>query len=325
MNDDKQDFLTLSDLGAEALLTLIDRAIALKEARRRSQLARPLRDLALGMIFEKASTRTRVSFSVAMNEMGGYTVDLATGLTQIARGEPMRDTARVLGAYCHGLLIRTGAHERAEELARWSPVPVINGLTDTHHPCQVASDLFTVKELRHDFLDLRYVWVGDGNNLAHSWIEAAGLLGLDLVVACPPGFEPLAGILETAQKRIAARGRGRVELVQDPVAAVKGAHVVSTDVWTSMGQESEAEERASAFAGYCVDRQLLAHADRKALVLHCLPAHRGQEISEEVLEGPQSAVWRQAENRLHFQKALLESLMGARSRSRGASPSGSAP
>lgn len=321
----KQDFLTLSDLGADMLVALIERAVALKEARRRGQLARPLRDLALGMIFEKASTRTRVSFSVAMQEMGGYTVDLATGVTQIARGEPMRDTARVLGAYCHGLLIRTGAHERADELARWAPVPVINGLTDTHHPCQVAADLFTVKELRRDFRDLRYVWVGDGNNVAHSWIEAAGLLGLDLVVACPPGFEPLTGIVEAAQQRVAALGRGRVEIVHDPVTAVTGAHVVSTDVWTSMGQESEAEQRAGAFAGYCVDRQLLSHADRDALVLHCLPAHRGQEISEEVLEGPQSMVWRQAENRLHFQKALLEALMGGRPRPPGAGPSGSAP
>jgi ornithine carbamoyltransferase len=212
-------------------------------------------------------------------------------------------------------VIRTFAHARAEELARWAPVPVINGLTDQHHPCQVAADLFTVNESRGALRGLRYAWLGDGNNMAHSWIEAAGLLGLELTLACPPGFEPHATILDAARRRIAAQGRGSITLTADPAAGVTGADVVSTDVWTSMGQEADADARTQAFAGYCLDRELLARAAPGAMVLHCLPAHRGEEIAEDVLEGPQSAVWRQAENRLHVQKALLEALLGP-----GASP-----
>jgi ornithine carbamoyltransferase len=318
----KRDFLALGDLGAEGLLALLERAAALKQARRQGQTVHTLRGKILGMIFEKASTRTRVSFEVAVVELGGHAVDLAPSSSQIARGEPLRDTARVLGAYCHGLVIRTFGHGRAEELARWAPVPVINGLTDLRHPCQVAADLFTVKESRGDLRGLRYAWIGDGNNMAHSWIEAAGLLGLELHLACPPGFEPHAAILEAARQRIAALGQGSITMTADPVAAVTGADVVSTDVWTSMGQEGETEARIQAFAGYCLDQALLGRAAPGAMVLHCLPAHRGEEIAEDVLEGPQSAVWRQAENRLHFQKALLETLMSPGSdRTPGSSPS----
>jgi ornithine carbamoyltransferase len=305
----KRDFLALSDLGAEGLLGLLERAAALKEARRQGQTVHTLRGKILGMIFEKASTRTRVSFEVAVVELGGHAVELQPGSSQIARGEPLRDTARVLGAYCHGLVIRTFAHARAEELARWAPVPVINGLTDLRHPCQVAADLLTVKQSRGDLRGLRYAWLGDGNNMAHSWIEAAGLLGLELHLACPPGFEPHAAILDAARQRIAAQGRGSITMTADPTVAIAGADVVSTDVWTSMGQEAETEARIQAFAGYCLDQALLRRAAPDAMVLHCLPAHRGEEIAEDVLEGPQSAVWRQAENRLHFQKALLETLM----------------
>jgi ornithine carbamoyltransferase len=308
----KRDFLALGDLGAEALLALLERTAALKQARALGQPVHTLRGKILGMIFEKASTRTRLSFEVAMYELGGHTVELAPGVSQLSRGEPLRDTARVLGAYCHGLVIRTHGHVRAEELARWAPVPVINGLTDLRHPCQVASDLFTVQESRGDLHGLRYAWIGDGNNMAHSWIEAAGLLGLDLILACPAGFEPNAGIVEAARQRIAATGRGRITMTADPAEAASGADVVSTDVWTSMGQEADAEARSRAFAGYCVDQELLRRAARDAMVLHCLPAHRGEEIAEDVLEGAQSAVWRQAENRLHFQKALLEALMTTR-------------
>jgi ornithine carbamoyltransferase len=306
----KRDFLALGDLGAEGLLGLLERAAALKQARRQGETVHTLRGMVLGMIFEKASTRTRVSFEVAIYELGGHAVELAPGSSQIARGEPLRDTARVLGAYCHGLVIRTFAHARAEELARWAPVPVINGLTDLRHPCQVAADLFTVHESRGALRGLRYAWLGDGNNMAHSWIEAAGLLGLELTLACPPGFEPHATILDAARQWIATQGRGSITMTADPAAAVSGADVVSTDVWTSMGQEADADARTRAFAGYCLDRELLARAAPGAMVLHCLPAHRGEEIAEDVLEGPQSAVWRQAENRLHVQKALLEALMG---------------
>jgi ornithine carbamoyltransferase len=305
----KRDFLALGDLGADGLLALLERTAALKQARRLGQTVHTLRGKILGMIFEKASTRTRVSFEVGVLELGGHAVELAPGSSQIARGEPLRDTARVLGAYCHGLVIRTFGHGRAEELARWAPVPVINGLTDLRHPCQVAADLFTVQESRGELRGLRYAWLGDGNNMAHSWIEAAGLLGLELILACPPGFEPHATILDAARLRIAAQGRGSITLTADPATAVAGADVVSTDVWTSMGQEADADARNRAFAGYCLDQALLGLAAPGAMVLHCLPAHRGEEIAEDVLEGQQSAVWRQAENRLHYQKALLEALM----------------
>lgn len=307
----KRDFLTLSDLGAGGLRATIDRAAVLAEARRLGEPIDTLRRKVLGMIFEKASTRTRVSFDIAICELGGHAVELSASASQMARGEPLRDTARVLGAYCHALVIRTFGHDRAEELARFAPVPVINGLTDLHHPCQLGADLLTVQQLRGALTGLRYAWVGDGNNMAHSWIEAAGLLGLDLTLACPDGFTPRADIVETARQRMAAAGRGRIALTTDPVDAVTGADVVSTDVWSSMGQEAEEAERSRAFVGYCLDRALMSHAAPGAMVLHCLPAHRGQEISEEVLEGPSSAVWRQAENRLHFQKALLEALLGA--------------
>ena len=306
----KRDFLALCDLEAEALLALLARAAVLKQARRLGRTVHTLPGKILGLIFEKASTRTRVSFDVAVRELGGHAVELAPGSSQIARGEPLRDTARVLGAYCHGLVIRTFGHARAEELARWAPVPVINGLTDLRHPCQVGADLFTVQESRGELRGLRYAWMGDGNNMAHSWIEAAGLLGLELTLACPPGFEPDATVLEAARQRIASLGRGSITMTADPEVAVTGADVVSTDVWTSMGQEADVEARARAFAGYYLDQPLLRRAAPDAMVLHCLPAHRGEEIADDVLEGPQSAVWRQAENRLHFQKALLEALMG---------------
>jgi ornithine carbamoyltransferase len=309
----KRDFLGLTDLTANELMALLPRAAELKAARARGQLVTTLAGKVLGMVFEKASTRTRVSFEVGAIELGGYAVYLSPQGSQIGRGEPIQDTARVLGGYCHGILIRTFAQERAETLARWSPVPVINGLTDRLHPCQIAADLFTVYELRGgDVRGARYAWVGDGNNVANSWITAAGLLGLHLTVACPKGFEPDADVLAAARARIEKLGAGRVEVVTDPAVAAEGADVISTDVWASMGQEAEAEARRAAFAGvFCVDEALLARAAPRAIVLHCLPAHRGEEISAEVIDGPHSAVWRQAENRLHVQKAILEMFLGA--------------
>lgn len=297
----KRDFLSLTDLTADELLGLLPRSARLKSARARREEIRTLAGRTLGMVFEKASTRTRVSFEVGMVELGGYAVYLAQQGTQIGRGEPIEDTARVLGGYCHGILIRTFAQSRAEMLARYAPVPVINGLTDLLHPCQLVADLFTAFELRGDVRALRYAWVGDGNNMANSWIKAAGLLGFELRLAVPAGFEPDAGILDAA---IAAGAR--VAVVREPREAVEGAHVVSTDVWASMGQEDEAEARRRAFDGYIVDDALLSGMAPDPIVLHCLPAHRGEEISASVIEGPHSAVWRQAENRLHVQKAILE-------------------
>jgi len=302
----KRDFLSLRALDDAGLRALFARAAELKSARARGEQHRTLAGKVLGMIFEKASTRTRVSFEVGMFELGGHGVFLSAEGSQIARGEPIQDTARVLGGYCHGIVIRTFGQHRAETLARYAPVPVINGLTDLLHPCQVLADLFTVMERRGTIDGLRYAWIGDGNNMAHSWLNAAALLGLDLVLSCPDGFDPDPTILTWAKKTQAARGLGSIEVVRDPAAAADRADVVSTDVWASMGQEADAERRRKAFTGYGVDGTLLARSAPEVVVLHCLPAHRGEEISAEVIDSAHSAIWQQAENRLHVQKAILE-------------------
>ena len=304
----KRDLLSFRDLGAAEMRAMIERAAELKRLRLAGERPQPLLGKTLGMIFEKASTRTRVSFEVGMFELGGHAVYLSAQGTQIGRGEPLRDTARVLGGYCHGIVIRTFGQAIAEELARFSPVPVINGLTDLLHPCQVLADLFTATEkLGPDALSrrARYAWIGDGNNMAHSWIEAAAILDLDLVLACPEGYDPDPKLLAWAR----AEGKGSIEVVRDPRQAAAAADVISTDVWASMGEEAEAEARKQAFTGFCVDEELLASASARAIVLHCLPAHRGEEISDGAIEGPRSVVWAQAENRLHVQKAILERLL----------------
>jgi ornithine carbamoyltransferase len=305
----KRDFLSFWDLEDGEIEALIKRAEEFRFLRsvRRDHATRP--GAVLGLVFEKASTRTRASFEIAIYELGGHGVVLGRGDSQLGRGEPIRDTARVLSGYCHAVMVRTFGHDRAEELARYASVPVINGLTDLLHPCQVLADLQTVYahygdggEVLSALRAQRYAWIGDGNNMANSWIEAAGILGLDLSVACPPGHEPDEKVLLRARQT----ERGRIVITRDPREAAAGRQVISTDVFASMGQEDEAEARRRTFAGYCVDGALLAAADRNAIVLHCLPAHRGEEITDEVIEGPQSLVWRQAENRLHSQKALLE-------------------
>jgi len=311
----KRDFLSFWDLADGEIEALIKRAEEFRFLRsvRQPHATRPGR--VLGMVFEKASTRTRASFEIGIYELGGHGVVLGKGDSQLGRGEPIRDTARVLSGYCHAVMVRTFGHDRAEELARFASVPVINGLTDLLHPCQVLADLQTVfahydTSRAGDVLAVlrarKYAWIGDGNNMANSWIEAAGILGLDLTVACPQGYEPDEKVLLRAHQT----ERGRITITRDPKAAVAGRHVISTDVFASMGQEDEAEARRRAFTGFCVDDALLAAADPSAIVLHCLPAHRGEEISDEVIEGPQSLVWRQAENRLHSQKALLEWALG---------------
>jgi ornithine carbamoyltransferase len=316
----KRDFLSLWDVTEAEFAALIRRAEELRFLRqvRTPHATRPGR--VVGLIFEKASTRTRVSFEVAVWELGGHAIVMGRNDSQLGRGEPIKDTARVMSRYCHAIMVRTFGHERVKELADYASVPVINGLTDLLHPCQVLADLQTVcahfaeraKTAAGSVPDvvpvlrgLRYAWVGDGNNMANTWIEAAGLLGLDLVLACPAGYQPNPDVLETARKK----GHGRIQLVVDPREAVAGRNVVSTDVFASMGKEEEAEARKRAFVGYGVDRTLMAAADSRAIFLHCLPAHRGEEVSDEVIEGPASQVWQEAENRLHSQKALLEWLL----------------
>ena len=315
MSQTPQHFLSFWDLPDGGIESLIRRAeeFRLLRSLREPHQTRPGR--VLGMVFEKASTRTRASFEIAMYELGGHALFLPTQGSQLGRGEPIRDTARVLSGYCHAIMIRTFGQERAAELAAYASVPVINGLTDLLHPCQVLADLQTVAQrfgagvaggdVAQSLRRVRYAWIGDGNNMANSWIEAAGILGLDLALACPPGHEPDADIFARAR----ATERGRITMTRIPAEAAAGREVISTDVFASMGQEAEAETRLKTFAGFCLDRALMAYAAADAIVLHCLPAHRGEEISDEVIEGPQSLVWRQAENRLHAQKALLESLL----------------
>jgi ornithine carbamoyltransferase len=302
----KRDFLRLTDLDRAELLDLIERAAEWKLLGRGGP--RPLEGRTLGMIFEKASTRTRVSFEVGAYQLGGSAVMLASRDAQLGRGEPIRDTARVMARYVDCLVIRTFAHATAEEMARFADVPVVNALTDSSHPCQLLADLLTVAErFGADALGrgvLRVAWVGDGNNMANSWLEACALLGFELVLACPHGYDP--------DPALVARCGGRARVVRSPAEAAAGAHVLNTDVWASMGQEGEAEERRRRFAGFIVDEPLVARARPDAIVLHCLPAHRGEEIADAVIEGAQSAVFDEAENRLHAQKALLEMLLASR-------------
>jgi ornithine carbamoyltransferase len=303
-----KDFLSFWDVPDGGIEALIGRAEELRRVRvaGTAHATRPGR--VLGMVFEKASTRTRASFEIAMYELGGHALYLGLQGTQLERGEPVRDTARVLSGYCHAIMVRTFGQERVEEMARYASVPVINGLTDLLHPCQLLADLQTVvqrfgaEDVGNTLRAKKYAWIGDGNNMANSWIEAAGILGLDLTLACPAGYEPDADVMARAR----ATERGRITIVREPAAAVAGRNVISTDVFTSMGQEAEADARRQAFAGFCIDAALMRGAAPDAMVLHCLPAHRGEEITDEVIEGPASAVWQQAENRLHAQKALLE-------------------
>jgi ornithine carbamoyltransferase len=301
----RRHFLRIADLSGDELRRLIGRARELKAMQKRGEDHAPLRGKTLAMIFEKASTRTRVSFEVGMFQLGGHALFLSARDLQIGRGEPTRDTARVLSRYCDGVVIRTFEQSTVEELARWSSVPVVNGLSDTHHPCQVLADLMTVEERGIDLESMIGAWVGDGNNVANSWIEAAELLGFELRLACPDGHHPDRDVLARAQ----GKRPGRVTVMREPDRAVARAHVVSTDVWASMGQEAEADARRTEFCGYTVDDALLSRARPEAVVLHCLPAHRGEEITDAVMEGPRAAVWDQAENRLHAQKAILEWLL----------------
>lgn len=305
----KKDLLTISDLTAGDLDKILERSAWLKKALKDGATHHPLKGKSLGMIFEKSSTRTRVSFEVGMYQLGGQALFLSPADLQMGRGEPVADTARTLSRYLDGIMIRTFAQSMVEELAKHATIPVINGLTDLHHPCQALADLFTIREKRGSLKGLTFAYVGDGNNMAHSLIEACVKAGMRVALACPAGYAPDASIMREA-RQVAARSGGELSLTDDPRKAVKDADVVYTDVWASMGQEKEHELRVQAFKGYEVDDKLVKLADPKAIVMHCLPAHRGEEISAGVIDGPQSVVFDQAENRLHTQKAVMELLMG---------------
>ncbi|AGY58811.1 ornithine carbamoyltransferase [Gloeobacter kilaueensis] len=298
------DLLSLDDLDESQILALLDFAGRLKAGR---QVA-SLQGKVLGLVFLKASTRTRVSFSVAMYQLGGQVIDLSPNTTQVGRGEPVRDTARVLSRYVDGLAIRTFAQAELEEYARYADIPVINALTDYEHPCQVLADLLTIEEHLGTFAALKLAYIGDGNNVAHSLLLGCVKVGLSVAIAAPDGYTPERAVVERA-RAIAARTGATVEILADPAQAVRGAHVLYTDVWTSMGQEEEARRRRALFAPYQIDDRLLRLAHPKAIVLHCLPAHRGEEITEQVIEGPHARIWDQAENRLHAQKAVLAALL----------------
>jgi len=294
-------FLTLLDLSPGELGDLVARAIELK-ARLRQGLDRDLlRNRTLAMVFEKSSTRTRVSFEAGMAQFGGHALFLSPRDTQLGRGEPIEDTARVLSRMVDIVMIRTFEHEKVERFARYASVPVINGLTDRFHPCQLLADVQTYIEHRGPIHGATVAWIGDGNNMCHSYINAARQFDFRLKIACPEGFDP--------DPEIVAGAAGRVQILRDPREAARGAQLVVTDVWASMGQEEEQQRRARAFAPFRVDARVMAEADPDALFMHCLPAHRGEEVTSEVLEGPQSVVWDEAENRLHAQKALLEFLL----------------
>lgn len=295
----EKDLLSIKNLNKDEIIALIDRAIEIKsQARNRN---RSLEGYTLGLIFEKASTRTRVSFEIAMFRLGGQTIFLSRSDTQMSRDEIIADTARVLSRYIDALAIRTYSQSLLEEMAEWADIPVINALSDLYHPCQVLSDMMTIREKKGDFSNMKIAWVGDGNNVAHSWVNAARVMGFELVLACPSGYHPLPEVMEGTN--------GKIKVVEDPAEAVKDAAVINTDVWASMGQEAEEDQRLSDFQGFQLDSKLVKMAEPDVLVMHCLPAHRGEEITSEVLDGPNSIVFDQAENKLHLHQALLEKVI----------------
>lgn len=305
MNRVPNHLRSLEKFTKEELFRFINRALELKNERKAGKLHRQLEGKTIGLIFEKPSTRTRVSFEAAMYGLGGQVIFLSSRDTQLARSEPLKDMSRVMSRYVDGMVVRTYGQEVVEELADYASVPVINALTDLHHPCQVLSDMMTVIENKGDIEKLHIAWVGDGNNMANSWIQAAASIGFELTLACPKGYEPDRHILSNAKKTATKP----ITLLTDPIAAVKKADVVNVDVWASMGKENEADERLRVFSEFQLNSALLAEAPGDAIVLHCLPAHRGEEISDKVLEGAQCVAFDQAENKMHIHKAILEILL----------------
>jgi len=313
-HSEKRDLISILDLSSDEIVNILLSAKKLKE---RKRIKQTLKGKVLGMVFQKPSTRTRVSFEVAMYQLGGYGLFLNAQDLQLSRGETIRDMAKTLSRYLDGIVVRAYSHQDVVELAKESTVPVINGLSDLLHPCQVLADIFTIAEKKGKLSHLsskalsgiEVAFVGDGNNVANSWINGAAILGMKLVISTPPGYEPDKKILEEGLKLAKATGAD-IRVLHEPGEAVKKADVIYTDVWVSMGMEKEREERLKVFKPYQVNERLIGKANKDILVMHCLPAHRGEEITDEVLDGPNSIVFDQAENRLHVQKAILEFLMG---------------
>lgn len=303
-----RDFLSLNDFTTEEIYQILDLADELKKKQKNGEEHHILKGKTLGMIFEKSSTRTRVSFEVGMYQLGGAALFLSNRDLQIGRGEPIRDTARVLSRYLDGIMIRTFEPEKVQELADYADIPIINALTDEEHPCQVLADLQTIREHKGDLKGLKMVYIGDGNNMVHSLMHGCAKVGMDISVATPAGYEPMAKMVEQARSAAEAFG-SKVEITEDILAAAKDADVIYTDVWASMGQEDEAEKRQKAFKDYQVNAAVMAVAKPDAIVLHCLPAHRGEEITEEVIESKNSVIFDEAENRLHAQKAVMALVM----------------
>lgn len=303
-----KDFLSLSGMSFEQVAELLDLAKTIKCRQMAGEVYEPLKGKALGMIFEKSSTRTRVSFEVGMLQLGGHSLFLSSNDLQIGRGETISDTAQVLSQYVDGIMIRTFGHEIVEELAKYASVPVINGLTDLYHPCQALADLLTIQEIKGQLAGLKMAYIGDGNNVAHSLLNACSIVGIDISVGCPKGYEPMPEVVEEAKQTAAGSG-AVIEITNDPVAAVKNADIVYCDVWTSMGQEEENQKRLADFADYQVNAGLVEHAKKDYIFMHCLPAHREEEVSAEIIDGSHSVVFHQAANRLHAQKAVLVDLM----------------
>lgn len=299
----KRDFLKLWDLSSEEITSIIERAIRLKAGEDKNKC--PLIGKSIGLLFEKSSTRTRVSFEVGIYQLGGQAIYMNPSDLQLGRGETIKDTALTLSRYLSAIIIRTFGHERIEEFSNSATIPVINGLSDLHHPCQVLADLMTIIEKKRRLKDIHLAYIGDGNNVANSLIEAASRMEMNLTMACPEGYEPDPDVLERAREF----AKKEIIILRDPREAAGRADIIYTDVWTSMGKERETEERRKRFRPYQVNRELLKCAKEDVIVLHCLPAHRGEEITDEVIDGPNSVVFDQAENRLHTQKALLEFIL----------------
>jgi ornithine carbamoyltransferase len=301
----KKDLLSIYELETADFDKIWEKAARLKKLLKEGKEHASLKGKTLGMIFDKSSTRTRISFEVGMYQLGGIALFLNSRDTQIGRGETIADSARMMSRYLNGIMIRTFSQESVEELARYATIPVINGLTDLFHPCQILSDLFTIKEKKGSYERLKIAYIGDGNNIANSWIEAAARLPIQLALACPKGYEPNREIMNKCAKQ----AREGITLYSDPMKAAINADVLYTDVWTSMGQETEHKERKKIFKNYQINKKLLGEAKKDAIVMHCLPAHRGEEITADVIDGPHSVVIDEAENRLHVQKAILEILL----------------
>ncbi|MBF0450339.1 MAG: ornithine carbamoyltransferase [Candidatus Magnetomorum sp.] len=301
----EKDILNLWDLKKSDCNRLIERALTFKRDRKSLSKYRPLVGKSMGLLFEKASTRTRISFETAMNQLGGATIYLNPKDTQLSRNEPIKDTARVLSGYLDILVVRTYSQKIIEDMAAWASIPVINALTDSYHPCQILSDVMTIVEKFDTYEGLTVAWIGDGNNVANSWINISAILGLNLILACPENYMPDPEIIKKARNE----GCGNIKLTTDPVQAATNADVINTDVWASMGQESQIEARKKLFKPYQVNASLVAHAKKHAAIMHCLPAHRDEEITDDILEGPNTLVWPQAENKMFMHKAVLEELL----------------